>query len=105
MNGALGIYRFTDITNVTLGAAHVKDLLERFGNQLPLALAAYNSGPGAVQRWLPPGSMDPDIWIENIPYNETRSYVQRIFWHTVVFNWLQSQDAQDTTAWLRTVKP
>jgi soluble lytic murein transglycosylase len=96
---------FEPSINLTLGAAHLKDLLERFGGQLPLALAAYNAGPGAVQRWLPPASMDPDIWIENIPYNETRSYVQRIYWHTVVFNWLQGEEAQDTSGWLRAVKP
>jgi soluble lytic murein transglycosylase len=49
--------------------------------------------------------MDPDIWIENIPYNETRAYVQRILWHTVVFSWLHSQEAQDTRGWLSAVRP
>jgi soluble lytic murein transglycosylase len=88
-----------------LGAAHLKDLLGQFDNQLPLALAGYNAGPGAVRRWLPPASMDPDIWIENIPYNETRAYVQRILWHTVVFNWLQIRQPQDTQGWLGAVKP
>jgi len=91
--------------NVVLGAAHLKDLLERFNGQLPLALAGYNSGPNAAQRWLPTTSMDPDIWLENIPYNETRAYVQRILWHTVVFKWLQGQEAQDTRGWLGAVKP
>jgi len=96
---------FEPATNVVLGAAHLKDLLDRFDGQLPFALAAYNSGPNSVRRWLPAGEMDPDIWIENIPYNETRTYVQRILWHTVVFNWLQGQEAQDTSAWLDAVKP
>lgn len=91
--------------NVMLGATHLKDLLGRFGGQLPLALAGYNAGPGAAQRWLPAGAMDPDIWIENIPYNETRNYVQRILWHTVVFSWLQDGEAQDTSGWLRPVTP
>ncbi|MEO6184910.1 MAG: transglycosylase SLT domain-containing protein [Steroidobacteraceae bacterium] len=87
---------FEPSVNVVLGAAHLKDLLDRYGNELPLALASYNAGPGAVQRWLPAGAMDPDIWIENIPYNETRTYVQRILWHKVVFAWLRSAQAQDT---------
>jgi soluble lytic murein transglycosylase len=91
--------------NVTLGSAHVKELLDRFKGQLPLALAAYNAGPNAAQRWLPPAPMDPDIWIENIPYNETRTYVQRILWHTIVFSWLRTGDAQDTRGWLKDVQP
>ena len=91
--------------NVPLGAAHLKDLLDRFDGQLPLALAAYNAGPNAVQRWLPTGAMDADIWLENIPYNETRDYVRRILWHTVVFGWLGDQKAQDTKGWLSAIKP
>ncbi len=95
---------FEPSVNVVLGAAHLKDLLDRFGGQLPLALAGYNAGPGAVQRWLPSRSMDPDIWIENIPYNETRTYVQRIHWHTLVFAWLRDPRAQDTRLWLNPVR-
>ena len=96
---------FVPATNVTLGAAHLKDLLQRFGGRVPLALAGYNAGPGAVQRWLPEREQEPDIWIENIPYNETRTYVQRILWHTVVFDWLQGRQAQDTRQWLNPVRP
>jgi soluble lytic murein transglycosylase len=96
---------FEPAVNVVLGSAHLKDLLDRFDGQLPLALAGYNAGPGAAQRWLPGTAMDPDIWIENIPYNETRAYVQRILWHTVVFSWLHSQEAQDTRGWLSAVRP
>lgn len=91
--------------NVALGAAHLKDLMERFGGQVPLALAGYNAGPGAVQRWLPAAQMDPDIWIENIPYNETRAYVQRILWHGVVFGWLEDGKAQRTQHWLDGIRP
>jgi soluble lytic murein transglycosylase len=96
---------FEPQANVVLGAAHLKDLMERFDSQLPLALAGYNAGPGAVQRWLPMNEMEPDIWLENIPYNETRAYVQRILWHTVVFGWLGAQGPQDTRGWLNPVKP
>lgn len=92
-------------TNVTLGAGHLKLLLDRFGEQLPVALAGYNAGPNAAQRWLPAGPKDPDIWIENIPYNETRAYVQRILWHSVVFSWLPKGQAQDTRDWLVAIKP
>jgi soluble lytic murein transglycosylase len=96
---------FQPAVNVALGATHLKDLMERFGGQVPLALAGYNAGPGAVQRWLPAGEMDPDIWIENIPYNETRAYVQRILWHSVVFGWLEDAKAQQTLHWLDRISP
>jgi soluble lytic murein transglycosylase len=96
---------FEPSVSVVLGAGQLKLLLDRFGGQLPVALAAYNAGPNAAQRWLPAGPMDPDIWIENIPYNETRGYVQRILWHSVVFAWLPKGQAQDTSGWLKGVQP
>jgi len=86
--------------NVTLGAGQLRILLDRFGGQTAVALAGYNAGPAAAARWLPEESVDPDVWIENIPYNETRSYVQRVLWHSLVFSWLRTGDAQHTDAWL-----
>ena len=70
---------------VPLGAAYFRELLDRYGEQLTLSLAAYNAGPAAVARWLPRTPMDADVWIENIPYNETRGYVQHILEHIVAF--------------------
>jgi len=52
---------------------------------LDLSLAAYNAGPVSVARWLPAESVDADIWIENIPYGETRNYVQHVLEHIVAF--------------------
>ncbi len=71
---------------VPLGAAYVRELLDRYGNQLDLSLAAYNAGPVSVARWLPSQPIDADVWIENIPYTETRGYVQHIFEHIVAFS-------------------
>jgi soluble lytic murein transglycosylase len=50
-----------------------------------LSLAAYNAGSTAAARWLPTHSMDADVWVENIPYTETRAYVQHIMEHIVAF--------------------
>lgn len=91
--------------NVTLGAATLAELVERFDGQLLLALAGYNAGPGAVRRWLPSKGLDADVWVENIPYNETRGYVQRIMWHRVVFQWLRDRQPEDAAAWLVEVHP
>jgi soluble lytic murein transglycosylase len=76
---------FDPAVSVPLGAAYVRELLDRYGNQLDLSLAAYNAGPVSVARWLPAQPVDPDVWIENIPYTETRGYVQHIFEHIVAF--------------------
>ena len=70
---------------IPLGAAYMRELLDRYGEQLEVSLAAYNAGPAAAGHWLPPGPMDADVWIENIPYNETRAYVQHILEHIVAF--------------------
>jgi soluble lytic murein transglycosylase len=70
---------------------------------LPLALGAYKAGEAAVSRWLPPRAMDSDVWIENIPYNETRSYVRRVLWHGLVYRWLETGQPQNAGAWLATV--
>ncbi|HEV8662463.1 MAG TPA: transglycosylase SLT domain-containing protein [Candidatus Methylomirabilis sp.] len=65
--------------NLTLGTAYLAQVLEDFGGNLPLALAAYNAGPQAVRRWLQEiPAADPDRFIEAIPYAETREYVKRV---------------------------
>ncbi len=76
---------FDPTVAIPLGAAYLHELLARYGGSLILGLAAYNAGPNAVARWLPPQTTDPEIWVENIPYNETRGYVQHILEHIVAF--------------------
>jgi soluble lytic murein transglycosylase len=68
-----------------------------------VALGAYNAGEAAVARWLPPRVIDSDIWIENIPYNETRAYVRRVLWHGLVYRWLTTAQPQSTRDWIATI--
>jgi soluble lytic murein transglycosylase len=96
---------FNPVINVPLGAANLRGLVDRFGGQTMVALAGYNAGPNAAVRWMPSESLDPDIWVENIPYNETRSYVQRILWHNVVFSWLQTGEPQKVDNSLARIAP
>ena len=96
---------FVPATNVRLGAAYLRSLHDRFNGQTLVALAGYNAGPNAAARWMPSTTLDPDIWVENIPYNETRAYVQRILWHTVVFKWLETGKPQETHVWLAAIEP
>lgn len=90
--------------NVPLGATFLRELRDRFGGQMLPALAGYNAGPGAARRWLPAQPLEPDVWIENIPYNETRSYVQRVLWHVTVHRWRLTGDAQNPAPMLQAVR-
>jgi len=64
--------------NLHLGAAHLAELVRRFG-RIEAAIAAYNAGSTPVRRWLDrEGSDDPDQFIELIPYPETRGYVRSV---------------------------
>lgn len=77
--------------NMRLGAGYLDQMLERYGGALPLAAAAYNAGPGRVDQWLgtygDPRGADVDMidWMEQIPFNETRNYVQRVIENAVVY--------------------
>ncbi len=69
--------------NISLGSAYISDMLQRFDGSYILALAAYNAGPSRVNQWLatngdPRSGTEVAVdWIELIPFNETRNYVQR----------------------------
>jgi len=62
------------------GAYYLGRQLERFETFWPAALAAYNGGPPAVARWweFPERTLDPELWIDRIPYRETRNYVKKV---------------------------
>lgn len=76
---------FEPTVSLRLGARYVRELLDKYRGQLAPSLAAYNAGPMSVSRWLPSDPIDADVWIENIPYTETRGYIQHILEHIVAF--------------------
>lgn len=84
-----GLATLTDSgSNIRLGTWYLSKMYSRFGDNRILATAAYNAGPSRVERWLPAsGELDARIWIENIPYNETRGYVRRVLTDDTIFNW------------------
>jgi soluble lytic murein transglycosylase len=96
---------FDPMVAVPLGAAHLRDLLDRHDEQLVLSLAAYNAGAGPVARWLPAHATDAEVWIENIPYGETRAYVQHILEHIVAFAWVRDAPLPRLGTLLKTVEP
>jgi soluble lytic murein transglycosylase len=76
--------------NVQLGNNYFERMYARYGSY-PLAIAAYNAGPGNVNKWLNAngdprnGSIQWIDWIERIPLSETRTYVQRVLENAVVY--------------------
>ncbi len=74
-----------------MGSAYLLEMLAKFDNSVPLAAAAYNAGPNRVTQWLTdngdPRGGDASMidWIEMIPFNETRNYVQRVLENAVVY--------------------
>ena len=75
-------------TNITLGTAYMRQLLDTYGGQPYFAIAGYNAGPTPMLRWQSqrPG-MDPDFWIETISYRETREYVARVLAFSTLYDW------------------
>jgi soluble lytic murein transglycosylase len=82
--------------NMTLGSTYFQQMLRYFGGSYPLAVAAYNAGPGNVNKWLRAngdprsGAIGMVDWIEAIPIFETRNYVQRVLENAVVYDTLRS---------------
>ncbi|MAA74703.1 MAG: hypothetical protein CMN28_08360 [Salinisphaeraceae bacterium] len=75
----------TPYENINLGTRYLQEQLQRFSGNYALASAAYNAGPHRVSRWLPDVPVAADIWVENIPYTETREYVKRAMSHMTIF--------------------
>jgi len=75
--------RVTEVeTNVTLGSRYLQHMLERTGHPV-LASTAYNAGLNRARRWQPEGEMEGAVFVESIPFDETREYVKRVMANTV----------------------
>lgn len=74
-------------TNLRLGASYLKEVLERNRGHQVLATAAYNAGPNRIPSWMPEKPLDADVWVETIPYNETRGYVKNVLAYTAVYDY------------------
>lgn len=78
-------------TSITLGAAYLSYLKDKFNGQLPLAIAAYNAGPRRVRQWLPEDRHLPgDVWVDTILFDETRNYVRAVLSATMIYSWRES---------------
>lgn len=84
--------------SMVLGSGYFRRIYAQFGSY-PLAIAAYNAGPGNVNKWLRAngdpraGGVDMVDWVEAIPIQETRNYVQRVLENAVVYDLLRPDRA------------
>ncbi len=86
---------YNPITNIKYGAYYYQKLLNQFDGHYAIALAAYNAGPNRVKQWLPETETLPaDIWIETIPYKETREYVINVLAYALIYQQYARSDEQ-----------
>ncbi|MEK6637451.1 MAG: lytic transglycosylase domain-containing protein [Pseudomonadota bacterium] len=87
------------IYNIRLGSTYFSQMMDKYGGSYVLAVAAYNAGPGNVNKWLRANG-DPRVpgtdvldWIERIPLSETRNYVHRVLENAVVYDLINPKGA------------
>jgi len=72
--------------NIQLGIRYLRKLSEGFKGHSVLATAAYNAGPWRVKGWIPKDkAQSADLWIEKVPFTETRKYLKRVLTYTVIY--------------------
>lgn len=92
--------------NIKYGAFYYKQLLNRFDGHFALATAAYNAGPMRVVKWLPiEKSVPADVWIETIPFKETRKYVISVLSYAMIYQQRIQRNTLKITRLLFDVRP
>jgi soluble lytic murein transglycosylase len=84
-------------TNIALGSRFLANLRARFPGNPHLAIPSYNAGPGASQHWIAARPNDDfDLWVEQIPYDETRRYTKRVMTSYAAYLFLYEKEALDS---------
>jgi soluble lytic murein transglycosylase len=83
-------------TNIALGCSFLSRLQKRFTYNPVLAIPGYNAGPGAPKRWVKERPADDfDLWVEKIPYRETRRYTKRVIQSMAAYSMLYGKGMRD----------
>lgn len=88
--------------NIQLGVQYQKNLFKQFDHPL-LVAAAYNAGESKSIDWSIDFPKAPDIWLETIPYKETRNYVTKILSNVTIYDWLTNQQPKRMSYWMPTM--
>ncbi|MBA4262892.1 MAG: lytic transglycosylase [Comamonadaceae bacterium] len=92
-------------TNIQIGTAYLKFALDNFEGSMPMAAAAYNAGGSRPRAWRNGPVLAGEIWIENIPFEETRDYVKKVLANTTNYAALITGQPQSLRARLGVVGP
>jgi len=92
-------------TNTQFGAYYFKYWFDRLDQMPALAAAAYNAGPGRAQAWRAGAPFEGAIWVETIPFNETRDYVKKVLTNAMIYARALDQAFVPLTRRLGTVSP
>jgi soluble lytic murein transglycosylase len=93
-------------TNLRIGAGYLKLVLAEFHGSMPLAAAAYNAGPSRARAWRNSGpTPEGAVWVENVPFSETRDYVKKVLSNTIDYAAILSGQPQSIKARLDTIGP
>jgi soluble lytic murein transglycosylase len=96
---------FQPEVNIKLGTGYLNKIYRELQENPVLATAAYNAGPHRVKSWLPDQPQATDIWIETIPFHETREYLKRVLAYTVIYNYrLEKQAKVVPQKWLTPIE-
>ena len=88
--------------NIQLGIQYQKNLFQQFNHPI-LVAAAYNAGEGKSIDWSQGFPKSPDVWLETIPYRETRDYITRILSNVTIYDWLINQTPRRISSWMPTM--
>jgi soluble lytic murein transglycosylase len=91
--------------NLRLGVSYLKEVLDRNRGHQTLATASYNAGPHRVVNWMPDKALDADIWVETIPFNETREYVKNVMSYSAIYDHRLGQKPTRLTVRMPAVAP
>ena len=92
--------------NIRLGTAHMKRILDINKGHKVLATASYNAGVQRVKSWLPKTAKTPaDVWIETVPFSETRHYIKKVMATMAIFEKHLGQPVTPLDSRLIDVKP
>lgn len=91
--------------NIELGAAYLAHMAERFGGRYPLAIAAYNAGPGRIRDWLPDVPLPGDVWVDTILFDETRAYARAVLAGMVTYQWRREGEPDRLERLLPVIEP
>lgn len=91
--------------NISLGTAYLNHVYQQLGEHQVLATAAYNAGPRNVLKWLPDSTLPADIWVELIPFKETRRYTERVLSYAAIYDQRLHQPLQRLSARMSPVRP